>query len=503
MKKIAVLTTFFLLFFSYQILAISFDVQDIHLPDQVLKYKVFDLNGDSLKEIIVFAKSGKKRLAPPRIHILWQTADGFSDENVQTFFPDKRAILCDFGDIAGDSKLEFIMLTPRGIIYYAQNDSRFEIHSLEALKVTSIFRVNEKSKLPYWDFVKNITPGGRDEIIIPQFNRTLIFSQSDSSNWEKIGTLNLSAKANISAFKRLDISYKTNKIYISDCNRDGLPDVLAQDKDIFYLFYQTEKNTFSAQPNLTIDMKFTPDEPKPGEETSITAIKDINGDGVLDLLANKLAARESILNPQSQLQIYLGKNGARRLWSLTPDQIIVSTGVQFDEQMVDLNGDDKLDLAIPSVKLGLMRIIKMLLTKSVTVGMRIFQMDENGKYPEQPNVVKNFTIKFNFNINNDGATGEGMVPVFDVKGDFNGDGLRDLITTIDQRHLDFYFGKPKKIFSSSSNARFPVVIPKNGNRLQIFELNQDKKSDIVITYQKQDDKTRKMMKIVRVLVNKN
>ena len=497
MRKTILFLSMGILFTAQFSLALSFKIADIHLPVDVKRYEVIDLNGDSLKEIIVF---GEEKNNGVSVHILWQTSQGFLQKNVQSFVPDARSIICDFGDIVGDNKMEFLMITNSGIIFYAQQHNQFILKPKQALKVQSVFRVKPRQALPYWNFARNITPQGKDEILVPQFQKTVIYSFADST-WQVIGSLNLPARANIRSLPNLSIDYSLNQIFISDCNQDGLADILSRENDKFNLFFQSNSHHFSRQPNVVFDMKFTPEEPKYAEETSITSIKDINNDGILDLIANKTAARENLLNPQSQIQIYLGKKDARQLWSLTPDQIIVSSGVQFNEQMVDLNGDGKLDLSIPSIQLGLMRIIKILLTKSVTVNVRLFQMAANDKYPEQPNVIKKFTIKFNFNIGNDSASGGGIVPVFNVDGDYNGDGLHDLITTIDQRHLDFYFGKPRQIFSSTANEKVAVVLPKNGNRVKVIDLNGNKRSDIILTYQRRDDKSKKMTKLIRILMN--
>jgi len=483
-----------------------FDVQDIHLSNKVAKYKTMDLNDDSLKEIIVFTQYKKDRRTHQQLNILWQTAWGFTQETIQSFTPHQEIILFDFGDVSEDPGKEFVFLTKNGVYYYAlDTPQHYKLSRKKLITVSSIFKNTDKDNVIYWDFVKDICGDQWDEIIIPQFNRYLIYSRTDSSGWELQSQLNLTTDTEISTNRitnRLSVYYTPLVLRFADCNQDGLSDILAQNKDEFFLFYQKPNGSFSQQPDLTFDMQFHTDEQKRGEEINIHQIKDINGDGLIDLLANKISARESIFNPQSQIQIYFGKPNQNRLWMLKPDQIIVASGIQFDEQLIDLNNDNKIDLAIPSIKLGLMRIIKMLLTKSVTMNIKIYQMNEMNKYPKVPDLEKNLTLKFNFSLGENEASGTGVVPVFDLSGDFNGDGYLDLISAANQRKFQIYFGKKKKIFSTTAQRQFSLQLPANGHGVQLFDLDGNGKTDIVMTYRKHDDKTGKMEKMIRILLNR-
>jgi len=159
-------------------------------------------------------------------------------------------------------------------------------------------------------------------------------------------------------------------------------------------------------------------------------------------------------------------------------------------------------MAVPSMELGLMRIIKMLLTKSATIGIKIYQMNEQALYPEQPTLEKKLTLKFSFSMGEDSAEGSGTVPVFGLDGDFNGDGYLDLISAVNQTKFNIYYGSEKKIFADRAKINFDVKLPKNGNEVKIDDLDGNGKSDIIITYQKQDDKTGELRKMVRVLMNR-
>ncbi|OQX95013.1 hypothetical protein B6I21_07650 [candidate division KSB1 bacterium 4572_119] len=430
----------------------SFLIQDITFDGKVKRYVTMDLNNDSIEEIITFTEEGKNKNAQHYINICWQVDGSFSNNSVQKFRPPAEMIIFDFGDVTIDPGKEFVFLTSNGIYYYTLNSSaRYDLNKKFLFKAPTILRNSDKENICYWDFVRDITNDGKAEVLVPQFNNYLIYSVDDTSGWQNPSRLRIRTKTDIGVFNRLSVNYQSLDLNFADCNSDGSADIIARDEDIFYIFYQQENGAFPRNPDMTFDMKFK-DTEKSNEEINVHTLKDINGDGLLDMLATKISASESILNPQSQIQIYLGKKNSNRLFSLKPDQIIISSGVHFEEQLLDFNNDKKMDLAMPSIKLGLMRIIKMLLTKSATIGIKIYQMNEQGLYPESPDLEKKLTLSFSFGVSENSANASGTFPVFELNGDFNGD-------------------------------------------------DNDGKSDIIITYHKQDDSTENLSKTIRVLMN--
>ncbi len=503
MRRIAIFLFLIHPFFVFAQNESKFEIQNIQLSDKITKYEILDLNGDSLKEIIVFTQHGKGKKTKQIINILWQTEAGFSEQTIQSFTPKKEIILFDFGDVTPDLGKEFVFLTKYGVYYYQlKSKQEYDLNKKILTKTSSIFKNADQGNIFYWDFVKDINDDNKPEILIPQFNNYLIFARTDSNGWTIQSQLRLPSKTNISSFKDLSVSYRPIKLYFADCNSDGLKDILARDRDEFSLFYQKPNGSYPGQPDLTFDMQFHNEDKKRGENIDIHHLKDMNGDGLIDMLAMKISARESVFNPQSQIQIYFGKKNEKRLFALKPDQIIVSSGIQVDEQLLDFNNDKRIDLAVPSIKLGLMRIIKMLLTKSVTMGIKIYQMNELGNYPEQPNLEKSLTLKFSFSMDENSAEAGGMVPVFDLEGDFNGDKYLDLISAVNQKKFNIYYGSEKKVLSDRAKIDFDVQLPKNGNSLQVNDLDNNGKSDIIIIYRKSDDKSEKLTKLVRVLMNR-
>jgi len=479
-----------------------FELFDIHFSGKVETYQVTDLNGDGLQEIIAFT-SQNDATKSHQINIIWQDSSGFSQQNIQTISPDDQMIIFDYGDIVPNKGKELALLTSTGIFYYSlKAANEYDLEPQKLFSATSIFKNVDRTGLFFWKFIRDVNGNGRDEIIIPNFDSVQIYAFDNSNGWSLQSQLQLPSPTKINTSSGIAVTYSLYNLYFADCNQDGLTDIIAGDDDKFQLFYQKPDGKFPAKPDVAFDMEFKTSDRRRGQEFRISDIKDIDGDGVIDLVVNQTTTRESVFNPQSQIRIYLGKPGPQRLWSPTADQTIVASGVQFDEQLIDLDNDGRLDLAVPSVRLGLMRIIKMLLAKSMTMDVNIYRMSEAGKYPAQPDVGKKITVNFSFSLNEDSAGGRGSLPVFDLTGDFNGDGIRDLISAADQRRFQIYYGSPEKLFSNNADFDFEIQLPKNGNQLKLFDLNNNNASDIIISYQKQDDPSGQLENILRILINR-
>ncbi len=68
------------------------------------------------------------------------------------------------------------------------------------------------------------------------------------------------------------------------------------------------------------------------------------------------------------------------VFSEDPDNTIVTTGFPGRSVVMDLNGDKNKALLIPSVELGLFKIIRILLTGQVDVRVYVYKCNEKGRF---------------------------------------------------------------------------------------------------------------------------
>lgn len=150
--------------------------------------------------------------------------------------------------------------------------------------------------------------------------------------------------------------------------------------------------------------------------------------------------------------------------------------------IIDLNSDQRDDLVIPSIKIGVAQIIKMLVTRSVSIEASYYLMREDGRYPEKPDGSNTLTVKFAFK-------GGAASPVYEID-DFNNDGLFDVLSSSDEERLLIYWGEQGKFIQAGAGEKFSVQLPQDGTLVRAADLNGDHRADVIIGYD-DDDRERK------------
>ncbi len=111
----------------------------------------------------------------------------------------------------------------------------------------------------------------------------------------------------------------------------------------------------------------------------IETIRDFNGDGIPDLLTEK-SISEGVFDRRSELHLYLGRrNGENLAYPADADGRIGLDGIQFDPLIVDVDGDDLLDVVTSSTRLGLTRIVSALFSGRIAVDLDVFRMERPEK----------------------------------------------------------------------------------------------------------------------------
>jgi hypothetical protein len=203
-------------------------------------------------------------------------------------------------------------------------------------------------------------------------------------------------------------------------------------------------------------------------------IHDLNNDGIADIVVTKNTG--DVTNYQTSIQIYRGKTMGG--YNSTPSaQFGVPNGAS-SPYIYDLNGDGLLDLILPSLKLGFMSTLKILLLKNVEVNLTVYLQTATDQYTDKPDFEKSFTYNVAINQNVDYAG------ILTLEGDYNGDGLKDLLIHEGDGVLKIFLGAPGKIFESGASWQTEIPRP---DGLDSPDLNGDGGSEIVAHYIQQPD----------------
>jgi len=277
-------------------------------------------------------------------------------------------------------------------------------------------------------------------------------------------------------------------IELIDYDNDGLKDLIATTEDRVIVYRQAEDHTFSTDPHndMLFDVR-TQHEKIEGHAELHTSVTDLNGDGFADAVVTK-QTNKGLSNFRGVINIFYGTSNG---YGLQPDQVIISEGTASSRTYIrDVNGDERLDLILPSIKISVTSIIRWLITRSVPINFNIFLLKPDGRFSDQPDMTKEVKFKIDW-------SGESDSQAMDLDGDYNGDKRKDFVFATDEDELSIYLGEAgdkKRLFSKKPITKVPADAY---GELSSPDLNDDGYSDMIIYYPQ--SKERKGM--VQVLIN--
>ncbi|MFQ6115283.1 MAG: FG-GAP repeat domain-containing protein, partial [bacterium] len=493
-----------------------FRTYNLEFEGELASYHMEDLNSDGLMDCLLFVNRKHKGTAKERSLLLFiQNENGFLQKPTQTFKVGDQIILFDIGDVTGDSNKEFVYFARRGVFYYTMTDTGFALVPQLLFETESMFMLSDRKTLLTWNFVADITGDHVDEVLVPKITKLNIYYRNPTNNAWLINEIPLSVETKVFGYfdKRFSVGNKARALYstpyilLEDFNSDGRDDLLGVYRDSLVVFCQEESGFFSQTSKQKIELSFgdiwhgakiqrTHIEEK-GERTFLMKIVDLNDDAIVDVVSTRVSTRESIMNPKTEILIYFGKKDTSKsnntiYFDQAPDQIVKPGGTQLVLDILDLNQDNKFELIVPVVKVGITRLIKILLTKSVEIEAEYYEIGEDGYYQEKPKRKIKMAVRFSFR-------GGPASPVYEIE-DFNGDGLLDILSSLEEKRLVIFWGDKKNVINSHVGARFNFILPQDGELVKAMDLNGDHKSDVIITYGEEDVIRKRLSHGVKILL---
>ena len=499
---------FLILFlFTVSLGAFEFEGTTLNNGKPVSNYYIEDLNGDGFKDLLIMNLKSEARDSTT-FSIFINSGGKFQKTPTSRFQISRYEVMFDLGDVLSDSKMEFITLSGDSIRIYGLNNNNFHQITGYALKNPLLDVPAFRNSLRF-KFIQDIQKKYKTNYLIPSNNEFFLYSV-DGNRMKREQTLKTSGIATYYQSRNemegkigehMRVSISPPYFQISDVDSDGMNDIIFYSGAILSVHLQNKKG-FTSKPTYSSFLKLKDAEGKPvvlnnmdrekREFYSLLNISDSNNDGALDVFIKKQDIRESVFDPTSQIQIYYGKlKGNLLSFSEKPDKIIVSEGFQFEIDFIDIDGDGFEDLAIPNMKMGLFKLIKMLVTRSATISVNFYK--NKGFFEDMPTVTKDISMSFEF-------SGDFKTPVFEYDGDFNGDGNKDLLTSPEEGWLGVHYGGGEDFFSEDPDEEFEIELPRNGNRVKVDDFNNDGRSDIIYRYDLQDDRENDKRHLIRIFI---
>jgi len=265
----------------------------------------------------------------------------------------------------------------------------------------------------------------------------------------------------------LEIYFDHPRVELADADGDGLADVIASDRHAVRVFRQRPGGALPATPDRTLPLRrISAEDHVRGSGSVRTAVSDLDGDGRADLVVSHVA--EGLLDARSETSLHLNRGGT---WDLaSADQRFAVKGGFSTEELVDLDGDGRVELVSLRIPLGVLELVEMLLTRSVDVHVAVRRAGRATPFAAAPSFERKLSVPFSM------ETFRPRGFVGNVASDWNDDGLRDLILSGDGRALEIYPGAPDRPFA----ARAARQALDTDGRLVAADLDGDGLQDFVI-----------------------
>lgn len=390
-----------------------------------------------------------------------------------------------------------LITTPSGLEKVLLLDAKgfstlnFEQNSMTLLAENKSLYLNEKPQfIAKKELITDINGDGLDDIVISDFSSVKIFLQQDNGEFNK---LSLPIKPNMDMDSQ-KISFSEAHLFNVDTNFDQLVDIVVIEDNYLQIFEQQKSGDFSLIKNqilLPMQVSSLPwwsIKGSDGESIDqsnlqhrmVESLQDINGDKIADLMVRQTES-SGVLDRQNRYEIYFGTNTKGHLsFNQQMDTFVSAEGTLSGLELIDINGDGRSEILVSSFDIGISQIIGALLSGSIDQDVYIFSLDENDKYNKEPLFSED--VDLNFSLSS-GRTGQPVI----LSADLNGDGIKELLLSANDKRLAVYTGKNGSEMFESRSKRHRLVLPQNGSMLSSADLNNDDKQEIIVRYGKQDE----------------
>jgi hypothetical protein len=400
------------------------------------------------------------------------------------------------------------------------------------LDIATSYKPSEAGEIPHLDITRDLNHDGRDDLVVPDVDGFWIATQMDDGSFTKPVKLgppepfrDLFAFGDKHSYGDAGITAQTNPWYQSrlhelDYNRDGRSDLVFWNEDHFDVYLQDETGLFDpVAKTFTTDVGFDSDGSyslvfgfsdestfslitglrKKTKRTVLQSFRDMNGDGIADLITRSLEGR-SLIGQSNRYQVHFG--------SPTVDGTLFARDVSMALQpqdrakgrgpsgysmgwWQDFDADGQIDILFGRVNTGVGGFFRAVLANSISMDIEFYRITD-GIYPDQPNGSFRIKPDLEFVI---GGRGPFFPTV--LLGDVNGDSLIDLLVGENWQELKVHMGvKGPELFAVQPQT-VAVDLTANEQNARLVDLNKDEKKDLLVHHPSATEPHRLIVLIAR------
>jgi hypothetical protein len=431
-----------------------------------------DLDGDGRPELLV--QNGREIQIYP-------FADGrYAPKPAQVLRLDPTAFLWTLAALDGEKRPALLAAGSRAVQAHRFDGKAFG-PAADLVVHPSIFEgtmADGRGPAPL-DFAPDLDGDGRSDLLLFHPSGVLVLKQHAGGEFRALQRLAvpIDAATLVPWQPHLNLSVKTAVPLLStgDLDGDRLADLVYYRDEEIGVFRRGPDGRFLAETTHDLAVEKRKTRNRFFQFDVPPRLEDFNGDGVLDLAL--------IYPSKGRVQVYYGQAG-RKDFSQADDLMRVADGWSSGIHLEDLDGDGKLDLVMAVIrKIGITEGIQVFLSGKLDIELHVYPMQAGGRFTKDPVQELRFSIPYSFSVTRDSASID-LVFRPNLKGDFNKDGLRDMLVATGEKTMRIYPGVRGKGIASEPSGSITMNPPEQTSTTEpfVWDLNGDGVSDLVLRH---------------------
>ncbi|OIP32759.1 MAG: hypothetical protein AUK47_20105 [Deltaproteobacteria bacterium CG2_30_63_29] len=417
------------------VFGVELDSLELEAPGRLRAVLPGDFDGDGRNDLGVAYLTGQTPLTERKIGVFWQNEDGSYTFGTDSVFdiPDSVALLD--SSAIGFTRDRILLLDYEGIdaVFF---ENRAPTPLARLVDVESVVFHGESDDVTHFELDPPLFDG--NQLFVPQWGKLAVLECDGSGMWSQ-AQVRIPQQAYYLAgplrhsFRISDQSLQvalTTPLYESgDVDGDGRKDLLVHRDENLFVYLRRSDGGFDEWPTAAAHFPLRSDEEKENDSARLSMVLgDIDGDGVIDVAANKLSGGMRAMQGATSVFLGIGDGSftEKPVWSLE------DSGYASSLSLVDADSEPGKELIIPNAKIGLFELSRIALSGSISLEIRTFKagrgMDDEAE------------SSFDFDVLLDYSGGAQLLSPDPLYEDFDGDGLDDLLLSRGDALFELYRG---------------------------------------------------------------
>jgi len=411
-----------------------FDVYSLEIQGEIYNFLIGDFDGDALSDVVVIYSPFNDFNSRYISLYLQKKNIGFRPVADYLVLLPSSAAQVNAADIDGDSESEICIVDSEGLSVLNLTKNIGFSSPVRLISYKTIYSIPQFQGIITDPFLFDINNSSGPEIVLPSPKGYVIFERGDDVTYQILNQITApiighSAGKSVRDFMghlSSDLNISSGSIQVIDGNLDGRNDIYLLWAKKLCCYFQDATGNFSQTPDLDIDFY-----PANAQGYFQSRLADINGDRMPDIILSRTSG--GMTNAETKIRIYLAGTGGR-IQSAFKKEITLSDS-HCNLLIGDVSGDGNPDMIVPTIELGALAATKMFLMKKADLHLLIYNF-QSGVPADEPTRRTKYEFRFDF---------DDPQPLSEVSldwtGEYNGDGISDLVFSDGNGMLQFFWGK--------------------------------------------------------------